>query len=300
MTTYTSQYPTQDADHVKATEYYGTTYYPYFTTNPTLSLTGSHVNNQWLTRLETNMRFHVDLGSAKIIRRIYYENGHHFASNTTGAKNFIFQGSNTASGTFDDLVYTNDGGWTNLTTSQSTFDQHTDNDIVDPKYITVTNTTAYRYYAIKVVDNHGNAEQTGLRRIAMQITEAATAELKVRDEAGNITTLSPHNFKDIPKDVQDINNLESNDMAWTFHSEKDGKSITVDMYSAIRILEKLSGEKLIYMKDADGKDITTYDSSINKLKDIDDKLNDVDIVLESKLDKEVATPVEPKELKVVE
>ena len=68
---------------------------------------------------------------------------------------------------------------------------------------------------------------------------SSSSELKVRDEAGNVTTLSPHNFDLIPEGP-------SEDMAWSYYSEKDGKKINVDMLKAIRILEQLSGEQLVF------------------------------------------------------
>jgi hypothetical protein len=68
---------------------------------------------------------------------------------------------------------------------------------------------------------------------------SSSSELKVRDEAGNVTTLSPHNFELIPEGP-------SEDMAWSYYSERDGKRINVDMLKAIRLLEKLSGERLVY------------------------------------------------------
>jgi hypothetical protein len=69
----------------------------------------------------------------------------------------------------------------------------------------------------------------------------ASSELKVRDEAGNITTLSPHNFSLIPGGA-------SEDLAWSYYSEKEGKAINVDMLKMARLLEQLTGEKLIYIK----------------------------------------------------
>jgi len=69
---------------------------------------------------------------------------------------------------------------------------------------------------------------------------SASSELKVRDEAGNVTTLSPHNFDLIPEGP-------SEDMAWSYYSERDGKRINVDMLKAIRLLEQLSGEKLVHI-----------------------------------------------------
>jgi hypothetical protein len=64
---------------------------------------------------------------------------------------------------------------------------------------------------------------------------AASAELKVRDEAGNITTLSPHNFTGIPQG-------RSNPLAWSFYSEKEGKYINADMAAALQTIEQQSAE----------------------------------------------------------
>ena len=69
---------------------------------------------------------------------------------------------------------------------------------------------------------------------------SSSSELKVRDEAGNVTTLSPHNFDLIPEGP-------SEEMAWSYYSERDGKRINVDMLKAIRLLEQLTGEKLVHM-----------------------------------------------------
>ena len=71
--------------------------------------------------------------------------------------------------------------------------------------------------------------------------ESSSAELKVRDEAGNVTTLSPHNFSMINK---------SEPMAWSFYSENAdvGKKINVDMLKAVRLIEKVTGEKLAYVE----------------------------------------------------
>ncbi len=68
---------------------------------------------------------------------------------------------------------------------------------------------------------------------------SSSSELRVRDEVGNVTTLSPHAFPLIPEGP-------SEDMAWSYYSERDGKKINIDMLKAIRLLEKLTGEKLVY------------------------------------------------------
>lgn len=170
MPTYTSQYPTQDDDHVKATTKYDTDYWPYYATDPAKSLTGNYESNSWisLTGVTTNQRFHIDLGSQKVIKRIYYENLHHIGGHTDkGINNFTFWGSNTEA-SFLELTYATDTGWTELTVAQNTFDEHVGLDEADPKYIVVTNSTAYQYYAFKFADNHTNALIMGIRRVELQ------------------------------------------------------------------------------------------------------------------------------------
>jgi len=179
---YISQYPPAQSDtYVKATTIDGGWAFAHFATDPTLSLIGAYGYNAWMSDNQTaNQRFHIDVGSAKIVKRIYYENFHSEGTLTDrGVKNFSFWGSNTGAGTFDDLVYANDDGWTQLTTSQSTFDEHVGLDQADPKYITVTNSTAYRYYAFKFADNYGNANFMGVRRIELQ-TQAPKAIYRVK------------------------------------------------------------------------------------------------------------------------
>jgi hypothetical protein len=68
---------------------------------------------------------------------------------------------------------------------------------------------------------------------------AASSELKVRDEAGNITVLSPHNFSLIEEGP-------SEPLAWSFYSERDGRKLNVDMLRTVRLVEALSGERLVY------------------------------------------------------
>jgi hypothetical protein len=68
---------------------------------------------------------------------------------------------------------------------------------------------------------------------------AASSELRVRDEAGNVTTLSPHRFDLFSPDPGAI-------LPWSYYSERDGKKINVDMYGAIAAIERLSGKKFIF------------------------------------------------------
>jgi len=89
--------------------------------------------------------------------------------------------------------------------------------------------------------SNGTAPSASIANGVLLYAEDVTAssELKVRDEAGNVTVLSPHNFTLIPDGP-------SEDMAWAHHSERDGKKINVDMLAAIREVERLSGRKLVW------------------------------------------------------
>lgn len=111
-----------------------------------------------------------------------------------------------------------------------------------------TNAVAYRYYKLNCSAGPGN--YASFAELSIMESSGVSSELRVRDEAGNTTTLSPHNFKNVPaarrKEIMD----QSAGLGWTFYSEKDGKSITVDMFSAIRLLEVLTGVQLIYVNGA--------------------------------------------------
>jgi len=172
---YTSQYPSPiDATTVVATTTANASYIPAFAINSALSLVGSFTSNSWASTFSgggnTNQRFSIDLGSAKVITRIYYENCHSTGLNTQfGCKNFTFYGSNTA-GDFSTTTYASTGNWVQIGTSQSYFDEHIQLNQADPKYIYLTNTTAYRYYSFKIADNYGQSDQMAIRRIELQST----------------------------------------------------------------------------------------------------------------------------------
>jgi len=172
---YVSQYPTAQSDtYVKATSKSDVLYWPYFATDPTKTLTGAYASNSWISNGVSNQRFHIDLGSSKTVTRFYYENLHNSGSLTTkGVKTFTIWGSDNAAA-FADLTYGTDTNWTQITAAQSTFDQHSDVDAVDPKYIEISNTTAYRYYAFKFADNYGGLLHMGFRRLVLQTTLSST------------------------------------------------------------------------------------------------------------------------------
>lgn len=166
--TYTSEYPpAQNGTYVKANYLNDAGKYdPWNATDPAKSLTGVWDGNMWYN-LGTTSKFHIDLGSAKIIRRIYYEGNHNSGGLTTySVKTFTLWGSNSSTA-FDDLTYADDTGWTQLTIDDNTFDQHIAADQADPKYIVVDNSVSYRYYQVKVSDSWGGTN-AGIRRIEFQ------------------------------------------------------------------------------------------------------------------------------------
>ena len=77
---------------------------------------------------------------------------------------------------------------------------------------------------------------------------AGSSELKVRDEAGNVTTLSPHNFS--------LVGGPSEPLAWSYYSENAHGAVNVDMMRAMRVLERVSGETLVRTRTDAGADVT--------------------------------------------
>lgn len=116
---YVSQYPVAyNTTYVKDTSHLNVHFEAFFATNPANSVTGTWDDNAFIAGSVTNQRVHIDLGSAITIVRIYYENNNYIGAFTSsGAKNFIFQGSNSGS-SFADLTYATDTGWTTLAKSQ--------------------------------------------------------------------------------------------------------------------------------------------------------------------------------------
>lgn len=216
---YSSQYPpAQNDTYVKATSDFSSNYLHYFATDPSKNLIGSPDYNSWASEygVSTNQRFHIDLGSAKVVSRIYYENWHSNGIDTvSGIKTFTFWGSN-SNDAFEDLIYSHDDDWIQLSTSQTTFDQHTTSNVEDPKYILITNSTAYRYYAIKIEDNWGNALYMALRRIELQISSTkqetilSDSIIKIINEASinsNSKILTLNNQESLSSDALITNSL---------------------------------------------------------------------------------------------
>jgi len=100
----------------------------------------------------------------------------------------------------------------------------------------------YMRGSLSIVNTHNvptDGPTNGIYLFAEDV--ANSSELKVVDEATNVTTLSPHNFS--------ICGGPSEDMAWAYYSENKGKKINVDMLKLARLVEDLSGEKLVYTEE---------------------------------------------------
>ena len=167
-----AQYPpSHSATHVKSTtENASSGFEPFKATNPSLSLTGSSSgSNTWFSASGShlNNRFHIDLGSVKIITDVRYNNQHSSGGSTeAGAKSLTMWGSNDAS-SFAELTYATDTGWTELVISVSQLDQHSATDEADTKSFAVINSVAYKYYAFKIANNWGHATLVGIRHIEL-------------------------------------------------------------------------------------------------------------------------------------
>ncbi len=76
------------------------------------------------------------------------------------------------------------------------------------------------------------------------VAVSSSSELRVRDEAGNVTTLSPHNFSMFTPGA-------SQAFPWSYYSKNAhiGKEMSVDMYGLAAEVEKLSGKQFIYVND---------------------------------------------------
>lgn len=85
-------------------------------------------------------------------------------------------------------------------------------------------------------------------------------ELRAIDQWGNHTVISPHHFSLVKP---------SEEMAWSFYSKNKniGHQVNVDMMKAMRVLENLSGEKLVHKADLNGTEILEENTKETSLKE---------------------------------
>lgn len=109
----------------------------------------------------------------------------------------------------------------------------------------------------------GNSIYFNSSKTARVWYDKSAGEIKVTDNSGNSTTISPHNFSLLQP---------SEDMAWSFYSvnEEKGKQVNVDMMKVVRLLEQLTGEKLVYIADLKGNEL---DEQIQKVTSLTDRIS---------------------------
>ncbi len=173
---------------------------------------------------------------------------------------------------------------------------HTGNTCIGGKIDVTSNPNAKYAFGIK----NGTAPTAGLSNGILLYAQdvSSSSELKVRDEAGNVTTLSPHNFSLIP-------NGSSNKLGWAYYSEhtKSKKSINVDMLKLTRLVEELSGENLVYTSNTKNKNEDGSYSKIDKVIPVKNSLTeqvqnqDQLIEKQNKLIKELVSRIEKLEAK---
>lgn len=70
---------------------------------------------------------------------------------------------------FANLTYADNTDWTDITANISAMTQHTEGyDGAIWRTIELTNDVAYKYYAIKCANNHGDGNNIGLRRVVFK------------------------------------------------------------------------------------------------------------------------------------
>lgn len=142
--------------YVKATSKWGTQYEPWFGVDPSLKLLGSRGDTSWLTPsgVYTNQKFNVDLGTEEIITRFRMMNQHHAGNDTIyGIKNFTIYGTNSATA-FANTTYSNTDNLTSL--GDFVLDEYTTTQQWDfQDFDLSSNTTAYRYYVLRIADGYG-------------------------------------------------------------------------------------------------------------------------------------------------
>ncbi|MFA5763644.1 MAG: hypothetical protein WC915_02440 [archaeon] len=233
----TIYYPlAQSGTYVKATTIFSTSYYPYYATDPTKSLIDSWSGSAWVASTNINQAFHIDLGSAYAINKIYYENGHNWGAPTQGVKDFTLWGSNSAEA-FADTTYATDTSWTQITDgmSQTYFDQHVSSNIPDPKYITFSQTPVYRYYRLKFVNGWGGA-QIALKRISL------ISSLPFTTEINTITSLD---------------SSESNEYGIQTFGDEDGRTVIEGQST------RFNNQGVEQLNLVDGKLAPTTDNDVN-------------------------------------
>ena len=164
----TAHYPPAHSDtYVKVSSKYSTNFWPYYATDPALSLSGAWELKAWVSAngSYTNQRFNIDIGSAMIIARIYLENGQSGGITQYGIKDFILQGSND-SRALAQTNYASDTYWTDVETGLQA--RQGTKDGTDPQYFTIDSSIPYKYYSLKIDNQWSGANYMSIRHVELQ------------------------------------------------------------------------------------------------------------------------------------
>lgn len=153
---------------------------------------------------------------------LYHNNVKKFETSSAGA---TVTGSLTATSTVDADTFTTDG--ISITDNNITSSRSNDNIVLDPNGTGVVNMRS----AVMLQNQSGDPTGVANASHVYAKDDGSSSEVYVRDEAGNVTKISPHN------DAGD----------WEYYSRniKTGKVVRVNMERMIRKLEEITGETFI-------------------------------------------------------
>jgi len=131
--------------------------------NRSSSVTGSASANAYQAyNINAEVKYVFSHITAVIPDSITIENYHNSGADTNlGVKNVLVYGSNAA--TFPTTTYADDTDLTLLTTIL--VDEHSASDVAEPQTFSITTSTAYKHYVLKLVDNHGGGFYIGFRKV---------------------------------------------------------------------------------------------------------------------------------------
>ncbi len=146
-----------------------------------------------------------------------------------------------------------------------------------------TNTFGTNAAQVLAIEN-GTAPASSPANIIQLFAEdvASSSELRVRDEAGNTTTLSPHPVEFL--DTMPVDKAHISPYAYYSRNDYLGKEMWIDLSLLAFEVQRLSGKKIITIKDIPRQDWNTNQDMIKQKKDaeinrITNGLNEIDILI---------------------
>lgn len=187
------------------------------------------------------------------------------ADETSGTEDGRFVFNSIIGGTFTDLFDFNNGADTNH--ARFLIDTRFEQDVeIESNDLIIGGNDGSNGDSTLVIYNNNPPTSSVTDGIILYSDDvSASAELHVRDEAGNISVLSPHDC------FLNIERKSSTD--WFFCSENPyiGKGVAISYYEVIRALEEVTGKTLIHEYNLPIEKIRDWDNDQLLLKQIHDK-----------------------------